>query len=188
MGRSREGERPDQPLLFPDLPDWGGWEIDLKLRGLGIILYSPPAVAHVPEGSDYLREHFWQPADVARHVMACRLTGFCTGSPGRFRLRFLRGRRNEEAVAAAHFKLRLGLQVEEGRICVRDLYDLMRWSPACPPEQQVTVADGWYGLTVFSSRPLSGCLGDGQVIAIHLEPLASRPPLRWEGVPLLCDG
>jgi hypothetical protein len=161
--------------------------MDLDIAGLGIILYSPPAVAHIPEGSDYLKEHFWEPADVARHVMACQLTTFCTGSPGSFRLRFLQGPRNEEAVASAAFKLRLGLQVEKGRICVRDLYDLKDWYAECPTAQQVPLPDGWYRLTVYSSRPASGILGDGQTINIHLEAMSDRPPLRWEGVPLLCE-
>ena len=40
-------------------------EIALDIRGLGLILYSPPAVAHIAEGADYLGDHFWQPADVA---------------------------------------------------------------------------------------------------------------------------
>src|SRR5262245_35360841 len=41
-------------------------ELELKIAGLGIILYSPPAVAHIAEGSDYLGEHFSRPEDVAR--------------------------------------------------------------------------------------------------------------------------
>jgi hypothetical protein len=176
-----------QGELFPDLPAWEAWEIDLEIVGLGIILCSPPAVAHIPEGSNYLREHFWQGADVAEHVMACQLTAFCTGSPGRYRLRFLRGPRNEEAVTAAAFKIRLGLQVQQGEICARDLYDLIGWSAECPAEQRLQVPDGWYRLTVFSSPPPSGILGDRQTIGIHLEPMSDKPPLRWEGVPLLCE-
>lgn len=131
-------------------------EIDLELRGLGVILYSPPAVAHIPDGSDYLREHFWEPDDVARHVMDCQLTAFCTGSPGSYRLRFFDGRPDESVVQAVAFKLRLGLQVVGGAICVRDLYDLMQWSAECPPEQQIAIPDGWYRLTVVSSPPPAG--------------------------------
>src|SRR5262249_43187987 len=119
-------------------------EIALDISGLGFILYSPPAVSHIPEGSNYLEEDFWQPEDVARHVMACQLTTFCTGTPGSFRLKFLDGPRDERAVDAAEFKLRLGLQVQDGVICVRDLYDLMRWFAECPREQQLQILDGWY--------------------------------------------
>jgi hypothetical protein len=115
------------------------------------------------------------------------LTAFCTGTPGSFRLRFRNGPRDEQAVDAADFKLRLGLEVHAGVICMRDLYDLMQWSGECPASQQLPIADGWYRLTVYSSRPASGILGDNQVIDIHLEPTREKPTLRWEGVPSLCE-
>src|SRR5262249_10526469 len=119
-------------------------EIALNVAGLGMILYSPPAVALIPEGSDYLQEHFSQPADVARHVMACELTGFCTGSPGSFVVRFLDGPPAETDVQAADFKLRLGLWVRNGTICVRDEYDLLQWVPECSPKQPPYLPDGWH--------------------------------------------
>src|SRR5262245_24426801 len=99
-------------------------EMALNVAGLGVILYSPPAVEQIREGSDYLQEHFTLPADVARHVMACELTAFCTGSPGSFVIRFLDGPPNDADVQAADFKLRLGLWVRNGIVCVRDEYDL----------------------------------------------------------------
>jgi hypothetical protein len=162
-------------------------EVALDIQGLGIILYSPPAVAHIPEGADYLQGHFWHPADVARHVVDCRLTTFATGSPGSFRLRFRGGPPDEAAVQAADYRLRLGLRVEGGVVCVRDLYDLMEWSADCPPEQQLSTPDGWYRLTVYTSLPPSGVVGDGQTIDINLEQVTDRPVLRWDGVPVLCD-
>jgi hypothetical protein len=134
-------------------------EVALDIQGLGIILYSPPAVAHILEGEDYLERHFWQPADVARHVMACRLTAFATGSPGSFRLRFRDGPPDEAAVQVAAFKLRLGRCVEGGTVCVRDLYDLMEWSADCPPGQQLPTPDGWYRLTVCTSPPAHRRIG-----------------------------
>lgn len=95
-----------QAELFPDRPNWEVLEIDLEIAGVGIILYSPPAVAHIPEGSDYLREHFSHGKDVARHVRACRLTGFCTGSPGEFHLRFWQSPLNDAAVGGSAVTLR----------------------------------------------------------------------------------
>jgi hypothetical protein len=161
-------------------------EVALEIAGLGILLYSPPAVAHIPVGSNYLQEHFWHPADVARHVMSGELTAFATGSPGAFRLRVLGGPLDDERVGSTDFKLRLGLQVRDGTLCVRDLYDLQDWSPECPAKQQVAVLDGWYRLTVFSALPASGLLGDDQLIEVHLEPADGMPSLRWDGVPELC--
>jgi hypothetical protein len=161
-------------------------EIAVDISGLGFILYSPAAVRHIPEGSDYFERHFSQPEDVARHVMACQLTAFCTETPGSFRLRFWDGPRDEQAVDAADFKLRLGLEVHDGVICVRDLYDLMQWQVVCPSIQQLAMPNGWYRLTVYSSRPESGILGDNQVIDIHAEAIPEKPKLCWEGVPCLC--
>lgn len=152
-----------------------------------MILYSPPAVAHIPDGADYLRDHFWQPADVARHVNAGQLTALATGSPGSFRLRFTFGSPDESAVRAARFKLRLALQVREQTVCVRDLYDLLDWVSECPLAQQFPAADGWYRLTVFSSPPNSGILEDGQVIDVVMEPVDCPPAVHWDGVPTLGD-
>jgi len=66
-------------------------EITMDIAGMGIILYSPPAVKHIVDGSDYLNAHFSKPEEVARHAMDCELTAFCTGSPGSFRFRFFDG-------------------------------------------------------------------------------------------------
>jgi hypothetical protein len=77
--------------------------------------------------------------------------------------------------------------IHDAKATTPDLYDLMEWSQECPAEQQLPVADGWYRLTVFSSRPASGILGDGQIININLEPVASKPLVRWEGVPQLFE-
>lgn len=41
-------------------------------------------------------------------------------------------------------------------------------------------------LTVFTSPPPSGILGDGQQIDLVMEPVSSKPALRWGGVPSLC--
>jgi hypothetical protein len=158
----------------------------LYVEDLGVILYSPPAVSHIQAGSDYVTARFWRPEDVARHVMACRLTTFATGSPGSFRLRFHDAAPDGRGVTPAQFALRLGLRVESGVICVRDLFDLRDRSPSCPPEQRLPTIDGWYWLTVLSSAPATGVLGDDQLIEINLEMTDSRPRLRWHGVPQLC--
>lgn len=162
-------------------------EIALEIQGLGIILYSPHAVAHIAEGSNYLESDFTEPADVARHVMDCGLTGFCTGSSGIFSLKFIDGPPDEKAFQTSHYKIRLGLQIKGSSICVRDLYDLIMWDSSCPENQRFHVPDGWYRLTVLTSIPPSGIVGDNQTIIIYLESIPEKPALRWEGVPLLCE-
>jgi len=162
--------------------------IDLDLAGLGVILYSPFAASHIREGQDYLSERFWDPADVAQHVLACGLTTFCTGSPGRFRLRVYDDALDVTAVGRAERKVRLGVEVRDRRLCVRDLYDLMSWVRQCPAGQQLTLPDGFYRITAYTSAPPSGVLGDGQDILLHLEAVPERPSLKWSGVPdLTCD-
>jgi len=163
------------------------WEMSIDIVGLGFILYSPTAASQISEGSDYVEMAFWKAKDIARHVMACQITTFCTGSPGSFVLRFVDGPMNEEAVRAAEFQLELGLEIRDSAICVRDLYDLMRWNPVCPMAQQLSIANGWYRLTVYSSTPASGILGDNQIIDIHLDKVPEMPSLHYQGTPLLCD-
>lgn len=158
-------------------------EMTLEIQGLGIILYSPFALAHVAEGQDFLTEHFWEPSAVAAHVMSCALTAFGTGGPGRYNLTFDDGPRDESAVRSAACAIRLGIEIRDGTLCVRDLYDLMEWSSDCPARQRVAFADGFHLLTVYTSPPPSGIFGDDQAITIHAEPVAERPRLRWTGVP-----
>ena len=157
--------------------------LNLSIRGLGFILYSPFAVAHITDGDDYLQTHFWEPEAVAEHVNACTLTTFCTGSPGRFHLSLFDRSAPDKEVEGATMKLRLGIKVRGGVVCLRDLYDLMEWSAACPAEQQVRVLDGFYRLTVLSDPPASGVLGDRQKISIYFERMTRKPAIRWDGVP-----
>jgi len=59
----------------------------LPLEGLGIILYSSFAVAHIGKDEDYLQTHFLQPQDVAAHVNRGTISAFGTGSPGDYTIR-----------------------------------------------------------------------------------------------------
>ena len=57
------------------------------------------------------------------------------------------------------FKLRLGIEVRDGGVFIRDLYDLMDWSLECSEQQCLRLANGWYLVTVYSSLPASGITG-----------------------------
>jgi hypothetical protein len=161
--------------------------LDLRIAGLGVILYSPFAVAHIRGGQDYLSEHYSDPADVARQVMDCGLTGFCTGSPGDYRVLLYDGP-IDAAEREAERAIRLGVEVRDERLCIRDLYDLMSWTNECPSRQQLSVADGFYRVTAYTSAPRSGIGGDYQDIGLHFEAVPQRPLLRWDGVPDLTCG
>jgi hypothetical protein len=159
--------------------------IQLDVAGLGLILYSPFATAQIPRGQKYLEAHYWEPADVARHVRAGTIAGFCTGSPGKYRVRFALGKPDTRAVVTHPWAIRLAVQVKDRTLCVRDLYDLQGWEPECPPEQMLTVDDGNYSLFVGTTPTDSGIVGDEQDIIVCLEPVDVLPELTWEGVPFL---
>jgi hypothetical protein len=157
--------------------------VRLTIEGLGIVLYSPLAAAHIARGDDYLKSHFWKPEDVARHVNDCEISAFSTGGPGRFVLRLYDGQIDSAGVEASSVQARLGVQVHEGLLCFRDLYDLLDWEPSCPEAQTLSVPSGFYRITAYTSPPSSGILGDDQAVWLHLEPSAEKPRLAWSGVP-----
>jgi hypothetical protein len=159
--------------------------LGIEIAGLGFIVYSPFAVAHIAEGENYLRAHFWQPGAVATHVNACTLTAFCTGSPGHYHLTFVHGSASAEDESGASLKLRIGLEVRDGVFCVRDLYDLLDWSAECPAKQRIPLRDGFYRLTVLSDPPANSFLGDNQHIAIYFEETKEKPHIHHDGVPNL---
>jgi hypothetical protein len=161
-------------------------EISLSTVGLGIILYSPFAVDHIPDGDDYFTASFSKPEDVAAHVVQGSIAAFCTGSGGSFRLVVYDGDLDDERARAAEFKVRLWLEVRDLEACLRDVYDLMHWIRDCPRSQVMTVPDGFYVVTVYSSPPPSGIIGDDQTIYLHLERVCQRPTLMWGGIPQLC--
>jgi hypothetical protein len=157
--------------------------VTLEIAGLGVIFYSPRAAGHIGRGEDYLETHFWQPEDVARHVTDCQISGFGTGSPGRFVLRIYDGPIDAAGLEAAAVKARLGIEVHDGVLCFRDLYDLMKWEPDCAESQCVHLPSGFYRITAYTSMPESGVVGDGQTVSLHFEPCAEKPRLAWSGVP-----
>lgn len=159
--------------------------ITLEISGLGIILYSPYAVAHIKEGEDYLQAHYLDDKDVQRHIQAGGLVAFATTTPGTFIIKALMGYPDEATRRAYPLHLRLGILVKGRTVCIRDLYDLMDWSAECPPEQRLELEDGYYHITLCSRRPPSGILGDNQTILMYFNPLDAMPDLATEGIPTL---
>lgn len=164
-----------------------GKTIRLPIDGLGIIFYSPRFAEHIAEGEDYLESNYTTEEEVQSHIQKGTIVGFCTGTPGVFILRFRAGYPGEEVLQNSEFRLRLGLHCAGGKVCFRDLYDLMNWSPYCPDEQTLDLADAFYHVTLCSNRPRSGLLGDEQEIEFYLQPLDNFPSLAKQGIPTLCD-
>ena len=158
----------------------------LDVEGLGIIFYSPFATASIAEGDDYLESQFFDPDLVAAQAVEGRIVGVSTGTPGRFLMNVYRGYPEEAVVEKHDFKLRLGIEVRDRMLCIRDLYDLMDWRSTCPPGQSIELDDGFYHVTLLSSEPASGVMGDNQLVGIYLQQLPEMPKLRYSGVPTLC--
>jgi hypothetical protein len=160
------------------------YTVNLSVSGLGIVIYSPFAVQHIREGQDYLQASFLQSGDIARHVNSCTLTAFCTGTPGEFQLIITDEPLDERRVSGAEFVVRLGLEVREQTVVFRDLYDLIRWRHAHDSQQAITVADGFYRLTAYTSFPED--VDAVQMIGLHFERVPARPELHYDGAPQLC--
>ena len=160
--------------------------VSLSIAGLGIVLYSPFAVAGIGEGDDYLSSDFWEAEAVAAHVMRGDISTFCTGTGGDFILEITDDSVSEATIAVAEHAVRLCLEVRGGRVFFRDLYDLMDWTGDCPDSQSVVLDDGFYRVTVYTSTPPSGILGDNQRIDVHFQRELEKPRLKWDGIPQLC--
>jgi len=158
----------------------------LPISGLGIIFYSPRSVEHIPPGSNYLRSNYLKSDQVLAHNQKGTIVGFSTGSPGTYHLRFHEGDPNDRSLEVATYKLRLGLHCTDGAVCFRDLYDLINWRRDCPRKQMVSLDDGFYEVTLCSSLPASGIIGDDQVIDFHLNRTSELPKLTKSGMPVLC--
>ena len=160
--------------------------IPLEISGVGFILYSPFAASHIAEGEDYLETGFADSHEVERQALEGKLVGVCTSSPGTFLLEVLDGYPSDDTLGKNKYKLRLGVEVRDATLCIRDLYDLIEWSPDCPAEQTLKVENGFYHATLLSDDPSSGLLGDDQRILLYLQKLTDMPRLRFNGVPTLC--
>jgi hypothetical protein len=156
--------------------------IHLPVSGLGIIAYSPFAMAHVPQGENYLESNFLEPEDIARHVNACTLTGFGTGGPGEFEL-IVHDELDAVAMRHAQFSVELGIEVRDEQVCFRDLYDLIRWDRTCPPGQSVGMPNGYYRIVAYTTY---APVGQSQPVTFAFLSEEERPTLHFTGAPELC--
>jgi hypothetical protein len=160
--------------------------IDLDISGFGLIFYSPFAAADIGEGEDYLESCFGNPSEVEKQALEGRIVGVSTSSPGLFLLSIQSGYPPNDLLSAYQYKLRLGVEVRNEILCIRDLFDLMSWSAECPAGQTVMLENGFYHITLLSNTPESEVLGDEQEILVYLQKLGEMPKLRFNGVPTLC--
>ncbi len=160
-------------------------DISLAIDGMGIVFYSPETNREIPEGSNFFAADYSKPEDVARHIKQGDVVGFCTGTGGDFTLKCREGYPQEELLAEYPVAIRLGIDIQDDKLCMIDLFWLMEWSADCPPEQILKINPGYYHITLCTKQPDSGIWGDHQTIYVYLNRLDSMPELAWAGVPQL---
>lgn len=157
----------------------------LEIEGLGIIMYSPFAVANIAEQDDYFSLNYSTPEQVQRHIQAGTIVSFGTSSPGTYLLDFISGYPDEKTLESNEFKLRLAVEVRDGLLCVGDVFDLMDWTKDVSKDQIIELNDGFYHITLCSRLPESKIVGDNQDILVYLNRLEEMPKLANLGVPTL---
>lgn len=158
-------------------------DIDISIAGMGIVLHSGGVAATIPEKYDYLRNEYWEATKVAEHIQKGDMVGFSTGSPGNYTLKFRDGYPNNQVESEYPIGIRLGICVDDEKIYIRDLYELLEWNKAC--SKQIKVKNGIYHMTLQTQIPESGIVGDKQIIYVYLNKLDEMPQLMWKGVPQL---
>ncbi|MBU3075513.1 hypothetical protein [Clostridium estertheticum] len=162
-------------------------DIEIEISGLGIIMYSDFAVQSILEGEDYFIESYQTPQQVAKHVNEGSIVGFCTSSEGNYILKVRSGYPIQKKIEDAEFKITLGIEVRDKRICIRDLYDLMRWNKKCNYNQIIELDNGFYNVILYGDIPETNVIGDNQIIYVYLNRTDAIPDLRYDGVPIFCE-
>lgn len=160
-------------------------DITLETEGMGIVMYSPKTVKGIPEGYDYLSNEYTIPSQVAEHLKKGDMVGFCTGSGGNYILKVREGYPGNEINEQYPISIRLGIDIQDNKMCFIDLFWLMEWYDDCPVEQSVELENGYYHITLLTCKPASGIWGDDQIIYVYLNKLSAMPELTWQGVPEL---
>ena len=164
-----------------------GFDINISISGMGIVFYSDGAVKNIKKGEDFFSKEYDDPDQVAMHIRTGDIVGFCTGSGGEYILKFRNGYPSKGIDENYPISIRLGIVIEGGRLCIKDLFCLMDWNAECPQNQQIKLEDGAYHITLNTKVPSSGIYGDGQEIYVYLNKLHKMPKLMWEGVPQLFE-
>lgn len=157
------------------------------IDGMGFVVYSPFAVKKIPTGEDFLTKGLWSPEDVKKQVESCQIIPFCTGSPGDYTINCYEGLPSQDYLKKFEFTLQLRIIVRNDTVCLRDLFDFMRWDPICPDAQMINIPSGYYVMTIVTSTPESGITGESQTIEMHFHKIGYFPIIKSTGVPLLCE-
>lgn len=160
-------------------------EIKFQLEGLGFVFHSGKIMQEIEEGYDFLRNEFWENTKVANHAMKGDMIGLCTGSPGTYNLTIRLGNpEDDDSIMVSHpHRLRLGIEITDNYMYIRDLYELLEWHSECRDECKVWLENGFYEMKILTAIPESQIIGDNQELLIYLEKKKSMPSIEILGVP-----
>lgn len=160
-------------------------DINIYISGMGIVFHSGGILKEVKEGQNFFQTDFNQPEQVVAHIKKGDIVGFCTGSGGDYTLKFREGYPDSDIVKRYPMGARLAIIIDDGKLYIKDLFELMDWSSDC--ENILELENGVYHITLCTQVPKSGIYGDDQEIYVYLQELDEMPLLAWEGVPQLCE-
>jgi len=157
----------------------------ISIVGMGIVIYSNEAFKDIKDGSDFFKNEFETPEQVARHIKKGDIIGFNLGSSGNYKLHFRDGYPSEDMIEKYPLSIRLALDVKGNKVSFMDLYWLMEWSDEVPEEQVIDIKEVIYHITVLTSNSKKGAIGDEQDVYIYFKEIDEMPKLCWNGVPCL---
>ena len=160
-------------------------DIDISIDGMGIVFYSDGAVKDIKYAENFFKNEYENPNKVGEHIRKGDVVGFCTGSGGDYILKFRDGYPSKEIKEKYPISIYLGIVIDGGRLCIKDLFWLMDWNPDCPQNQQIELDNGAYEIILNTKIPKSGIYGDEQEIYVYLNKIDKMPELMWQGVPQL---
>jgi hypothetical protein len=152
----------------------------LHAGGLGLMLFSPPVLAHIPEGADFMSELDCEPRgrlyDALLRTQRVVLLG--TGSPQLdYAIRIVppAAAASGRALNASEF----GLSIEGGLLAIRDGYAPMGWLVEDPYELRFPVVDGYYRVRALWMPRRNGSYADMHIDLVFEPTLEPVPGDGW---------
>jgi len=155
--------------------------VELNQPGLQLMLYGPRAASLLEDGGNY-GQRFPDGCDMVDYVNDSRFAAIGTRWPSRQHWLHFSSTMDSSVIQSASDHVRLGVEVTDGRLCVRGSDDLFRWTTRCPGEQIVSIDDGFYELTACVVLDEDSALVR---IYLHFAQVPAKPELGYDRVPEL---
>jgi hypothetical protein len=155
----------------------------LFAAGLGLMLHSPEPVRVLVKGRDYHPAGGDLQPPLTKLLKQQHVVFFGTGSPQLdYVLKIRRGPLPKSLAARAREKVRFGIDVVGGALCIRDGYDPMDWGARDQVVRRVAVPDGYYALTAYWEP--TDADAEGRML-LHFTLERAKQRIRGDGWPFL---